>query len=47
MGQVFYYEMRQKFITECVSFFIAKYDSFITNATIFKPNSKNKESSTI
>ena len=67
MGQLFYYEMRQKFITKCVSFllqntivllqnatvittsndFIIKCDSYYKVRRFFKPNSKNKESSTI
>ena len=29
-GQLFYYKMRQKFITKCVKFFIKKCYSFIT-----------------
>ena len=31
MRQLFYYEMRQKFITKFVRFFITKCDSLITN----------------
>ena len=30
MRQLFYYKMRQKFITKCVRFFITKCHSFIT-----------------
>ena len=30
MRQLFYYNMRQKFITKCVRFFITKCNSFIT-----------------
>ena len=28
MQQLFYYKMREKFITKCVRFFITKYDSY-------------------
>ena len=30
MRELFYYKMRQKFITKCARFFISKCDSFIT-----------------
>ena len=38
MRQLFYYIMRQKFITKCVRFFITKCDSFIQNAAVFLQN---------
>ena len=35
MRQLFYYKMRQKFITKCVGFFITKCNSFVTKCDDF------------
>ena len=35
MRQLFYYKVRQKFITKCVRFFITKCDDFITKCNSY------------